>query len=312
MMKNQDLVAQLRKSPWIREKQFGCVSSFNPTREAWDKDHSGDIGVTARGLYVNTGTGDIIARGYDKFFNVGENAENELSALKQKLEFPLYAYKKENGYLGLISYNQEKDSFFFATESMIGDSHAKRLEEIFYREDPRLVKTLALLRKEPITLVVEVIDPANDPYIIEYDRPHLVVLDMVYNELQFSHVPYEVLALFCDFLHLKCKQRLHCFMSWDSFERTAKCWDSETYTSIGGKPIEGFVLEDRNGYMFKYETAYYRNRSAMRRILCGMSDPFLSWYAQALRDGKVKMTDDVLVCRNIYKSEQGKEAMLHG
>ena len=83
------------------EKRFGDVSSFNFSREAFYKKHWDEISTKARGLFINTKTNKIVARSYDKFFAVDERNETRISNLQNTLKFPMTAYLKENGFLGM-------------------------------------------------------------------------------------------------------------------------------------------------------------------------------------------------------------------
>lgn len=86
------LVEQMRKSPYIREKRFGNISSFNFTKKAFYGQHWDELTVRARGLFVDTREMRIVARGYDKFFELPKEGVN--------CTYPLRVYRKENGFSG--------------------------------------------------------------------------------------------------------------------------------------------------------------------------------------------------------------------
>lgn len=74
---NSEFLDALRHNDYISEKKLkDNVSSFNFTREAffngiWDLQS-----VKARGLFINSNTADIVARSYDKFYNLEEILDN--------------------------------------------------------------------------------------------------------------------------------------------------------------------------------------------------------------------------------------------
>lgn len=97
-----ELVEKMRTSKYIYEKQFGRVSSFNFTKQAFEKGVWDSLINKARGLYIDTVDYKIVARSYDKFFNINERPETILNNLQYKLQFPVVAYVKENGFLGIV------------------------------------------------------------------------------------------------------------------------------------------------------------------------------------------------------------------
>ena len=65
-----DVILELRKNRYIQEKRYGNISSFNFTKTAfydrvWDEQTT-----KARGLYINVPKQKVVARAYDKFFNI--------------------------------------------------------------------------------------------------------------------------------------------------------------------------------------------------------------------------------------------------
>ncbi len=113
----EDAVIQLRADPAVAEKRFGNISSFNFTREAFREKSWNERTIQARGLYLDTAQSRVAARAYNKFFNIGERPETGWSALQQSLWFPVSCYVKENGFLGLVSWDTEKESLFITTKT---------------------------------------------------------------------------------------------------------------------------------------------------------------------------------------------------
>ena len=97
---------------------MGDISSFNFTRDAFYKKEWNEQTTKARGLFVDTRTNEIVVRGYEKWFRVNEVEETKIMNLKDTLKFSVTAYVKENGFLGLISYNKDTDDLMFATKKI--------------------------------------------------------------------------------------------------------------------------------------------------------------------------------------------------
>ena len=97
-------IEQMRQSPYVKEKELlNGISSFNFTRKAfWDR-HWTAATVKARGLFIDTEQGRIKARSFDKFFTIGERRETKLDILAENFEYPVKAYVKYNGYLGICT-----------------------------------------------------------------------------------------------------------------------------------------------------------------------------------------------------------------
>ena len=108
-IKNElSFVQQMKDSTLVKERKLpDGISSLNFTRKAFQKSEWNELSVKARGMFVDE-DGNIIARSYDKFFNLGEVEETSIDSLRKNLVFPVKVYQKENGFLGILSvYNGE-------------------------------------------------------------------------------------------------------------------------------------------------------------------------------------------------------------
>ena len=111
------LLQKLRASALIKEREFGDISSFNFTKEAFFSKQWNTLTCKARGLFINTHNFSICARSYDKFFNYKEREETSDETLKEKLTYPVNVFVKENGFLGIMSAcnGDSKSAKFFIT-----------------------------------------------------------------------------------------------------------------------------------------------------------------------------------------------------
>lgn len=263
------LVNSLRKSKDVREKSFGNVSAFNFTRNTFYKGNWNDLTTKARGLFIAPDDARIIARGYEKFFKINEREETKIENLSTTLTFPVTAYVKENGYLGLVSWDPYTDDFFFATKGSVAGDMVEVFKRLFFAAlaagENKTAELKDFIKNKDITLAFEVIDPVNDPHIIEYDSAHIVLLDAIKNTVGFSRLSYLELLLIAGFCCFQVKEKAAEFTTWQDFYAWYKDASAPDYL-YHGTPVEGFVLEDLTGSMTKLKTAYYNNWKFMRSV----------------------------------------------
>lgn len=205
----------------------------------------------------------VVACSYNKFFNIGERPETEMDSLRENLVFPVCAYVKSNGFLAMISADPTEDGkLFIASKSTNEGDFAGYIRDV-------LDKTLTTaqqeefaeyLRKNDCTAVFECIDPIHDPHIVEYSHPHLVLLDLVYNDFNYSHAGYYTLIDVAGHFGFYCKVLSKVIANWQEFESFIDKWAARAY-------IEGFVFEDADGFMVKYKTPWYKNWKKARGVL---------------------------------------------
>ena len=268
-----DYLKALRESPYVYEKKLNNgISSFNFTREAFWGKHWTDMAVKARGLFIDTVNYRVKARSYDKFFHVGERRETELSEIdKWRDGYYVTAYVKENGYLGICSWDKD-DTLFCASKSTDEGWFADRFREILLETLGDNVKDFShYLHFENLSAVFEVIDPENDAHIIEYDKPQVILLDLIYNEwepgdLYFLNKCYEILDMVGIRFGLQVKKRAAELWSYEDIVNFYNKVTAPGY-KYKGHFIEGFVLEGANGEHAKIKTEYYTFWKQMRNAI---------------------------------------------
>lgn len=296
----EDLVEKLRASKYIKEKQFGDVSSFNFTRRAFYNDVWDNLTEKARGLYINTKTNQIVARGFDKFFNIGERPDTSLQELAQKVKYPVAAYQKENGFLGLVGFDHANNEPIITSKSDMNGPYAGYVKEnlLAMVGEDGLKKVTEFVKENNCTLALEICDKERDPHIIEYPESDVFLLAVIYNELDFKQMPFEEAQKVAQDLGLNCKQLI-------AVINNEKEW-LEFFEKDHGE-IEGFVLEDSTGYMVKRKTPYYDYWKHKRYLLESsgsktQSDDdyrFLTWFAQTGLDWNT----NIIKIRKIWESE---------
>lgn len=262
-----ETVEAMRKNRFIIEKQFGNISSFNFSKEAfldgvWNKQT-----IVARGLYINTRTMNVVARGFNKFFNINERPETKLEMLQYSLQFPVTCYVKENGYLGLVSYNEETDDLFITSKSTPeGDFSAWLREAVYSKMTPEaIVKMKEMAKNDKVTFVFENVDMKHDPHIIEYPKSELYLLAIIKNDIKFAQYDYDQVVNIGNELGLKVKVKAYTINSYSEFFDWYNEVTAEGY-EYDGRIIEGFVIEDANGFMVKVKLNYYSFWKCMRAV----------------------------------------------
>lgn len=262
-----DAIIGLRQNRFIQEKQYGNISSFNFTKQAFYDKVWDDQTTKARGLYINVPKQKVVARAYDKFFNINERPETKLDMLQYKLTFPAVAYVKENGFLGIVSYNEEDESLFVTTKSCPDGDYAGWLKDMLEAKVPAETreKMRTYARDNNVSFVFECVDMKNDPHIIEYPESKLFLLDIVYNDMQYRKYSFEQMCSVADEFGLTHKEKAFVLESWQEFFDWYYKVVSEDY-KYNGREIEGFVVEGADGYMVKLKLAYYNFWKFMRSI----------------------------------------------
>lgn len=262
-----DLIIALRSSNNIMEKKYGNISSFNFTKTAFYDAAWDEMTTKARGLYINIPRQKIVARAYDKFFNVNERPETEFEKLQDTLTFPVTAYVKENGYLGIVSCDEENDSLFITTKSNPTGDFAVWLREALEKRlsAEKLDELKEYTKVNNVSFVFENVDMERDPHIIDYPESKLILLDIIYNDIEFKKYDYEQMCAIAERFGFECKERACTLANWQEFYD----WYNDVTTDDyrwNGRIIEGFVIEDVKGYMVKKKLTYYNFWKFMRSI----------------------------------------------
>lgn len=262
-----DTLIALRANRYIREKKFGNISSFNFTSKAFYDKVWDEQTTKARGLYLDTVKGKVAARAYDKFFNVNERPETKFDMLQHKLQFPVTVYVKENGFLGIVSYNEYEDDLFIASKSTIDSQFAGWLRDMLYEKvsPHNLTAMKAFIRENHVSFVFECVDMAHDPHIIEYPQSGLYLLDIVHNQMDFARFAYDEMRHVADRFGLTPKEKAFEIATWQEFFDWYYDVLKEDY-EYRGRKIEGFVIEDSAGYMTKLKLAYYNFWKFLRGV----------------------------------------------
>lgn len=252
--------------------------SINFSRMAFKKKAWNDMTIKARGLFVDKVSGEVKLRSFEKFFNYQElTGTTDKRSLQANLKFPVKLWLKENGYLGILSVIDDK--FVFATKSVINSEYVDWFKELFYTQfsmdEIELIKQF--ITENNCSLVFEVITK-HDPHIIKYDEDKLVLLQAIKNQLEYETVDYTSLFFVTS---VEPKWLVDTVDGWESLEKYFKLADQSE--------IEGYVIEDQTGFMFKYKGKYYSDWKRRR----GLADLYKRTYTSKFPFARCLDTLDV-------------------
>jgi len=253
------------------------IAAINFTKKAFDNGIWDSITIKARGLFVAIDKElqpdeiKVIARGYQKFFNVGERYGFKTRDIRE-LAYPILAYEKANGYLGLLSVDDrdpENPKWFISSKSSTTGDFALKFREMI---TPSLTEQLMeKMKREEVTLVFEVVEPEWDPHIEKYNEPELVILDAIKKDINFEKLPYERLPEFIEkmqpqTINVREKKLIKKCEGFNDYWGLVKEVNLQPLLSNNG--IEGYVFEDASEipHMFKLKTDWYSFWKYMRSL----------------------------------------------
>lgn len=204
------LLDDMTASPLIRTRTLegrDDITACNFTRDAFRNAEWTALSTAARGLFLATSDGDtVVARGYEKFFNIGEPSGYEtlhafcLAAAETGADTVTLA-RKANGYLALIAPDPHGDGLLVLSKSGITDysREAERLLHEQFARNAEIMARKAAIRygirdlrdaltngERTFTLACEVLSDRDPHLIAEIDHNTLIALDVIANEQTFS------------------------------------------------------------------------------------------------------------------------------
>lgn len=308
------IITQLRNASGIKEKDLGNnISSFNFTRRTFYSGNWNAMTCKARGLFVDVEKDKVVARSYDKFFNIGERHESELEHLLHTFKGKITCYKKENGFLGILS--KVNGELFFATKSSNDGEFAEYFKTIYNNSSINKDAVEKYLSENDVSLIFEVIDIVNDPHIIKYDESKIVLLDIINNDYDFVRKPYNELQEIAKELNCECKS---IYAEFDDVREFHKWYLENTDEDDMSKDdIEGVVIEN-NGFMTKLKFPYYKFWKFMRSLkesvqknrkinLGSLYNAEANYfYAWLKKQDEETLSKDIITLREMYFKEKGE------
>lgn len=255
-----------------------CSWKFNE----WDY-YKQLIPCQARGLF--TCNGQIVVRGYDKFFNVNEVPFTKYDHLRASTTGPYDLTVKENGciiFVGGLSdgtllvcskHSTGERLDLTRNHATEGELQLKAQLSSFGKSPSDLAK---LLYENNITLAMELCDDQFEEHILSYKRQEagLYLHGINYNTIDFTTYPIQEVNNFAEEWGFKVVKSFPI----NTFDQLmAFLTDVEKLGTWKGREIEGFVIRcnhtSNNGdffFKFKFEQPYllYRNfREVTKQII---------------------------------------------
>lgn len=255
------LIAQMTENPHVRVRDVTpTVVACNFTRKAFADNIWDEQTITARGLFLDKRTSAVVARGYDKFFGLDEYNGPTLSDYLREVTYPVRISEKANGYLGIIGIIDGELRLLSKSGITDYSENGEAILRDCTTQDQR--DNLRAILSRGFSLLVEVIDPDQDPHIVSYDKKGLVLLDLVRNDEMF--IPMSVIPAGAAL-----------GATADGAVRYAESWiassEAELLRAIqdakASEASEGVVIRDSEGGMVKVKSDWYRRVKAMRRPL---------------------------------------------
>ena len=126
-------------------------------------------------------------------FSVNERPETQEEILTQTVSFPVHAYEKANGFLGITGYSERHGKLVIASKSVTDGTFPGIARDVIEEAigPDGMERMLRFNRDQQASLVFEIEDPERDPHIIKLDKPRIVLLGCVRRSESFEQAPYE-------------------------------------------------------------------------------------------------------------------------
>ena len=252
---------KMLNSPYVvaKPQEDHNLISLNFSRKAFQKNIWNAATIHARGLFVDATTGDVKMRSYNKFFYIDTDPTGE------HLQFPAVAYKKYNGFLGIMSVVD--GDIVLASKSTAQGPFKELFQEIWNTLDDNDISTLKDLSEQNNCSFVFEVCHVDDKHIIDFNENHLYLLDAIPNtyntagitvDTQFSQAILQQVKPVSEALSLK--------EELCTFNDRAEL-DAYVDAHRNDHTLEGMVLVDDRGYMCKEKFLYYIKVKQLRGYL---------------------------------------------
>lgn len=257
---------KMLNSPYVvaKPQEDHNLISLNFSRKAFQKNIWNAQTIHARGLFVDATTGDVKMRSYNKFFYIDTDPTGE------HLQFPAVAYKKYNGFLGIMSVVD--GDIVLASKSTTQGPFKELFQEIWNTLDVHDINTLKDLSEQNNCSFVFEVCHVDDKHIIDFNENHLYLLDAIPNaynpngitvDTQFSQAILQQVTPVSEALSLK--------EELCTFNDRAEL-DAYVDAHRNDHTLEGMVLVDDRGYMCKEKFLYYVKIKQLRGYLRNYSN----------------------------------------
>ncbi|KAJ3192571.1 hypothetical protein HK101_006310 [Irineochytrium annulatum] len=236
------------------------VTSYTCPEHLYTKDPP-VLPTLARGLFVRQnkkGANEIVVRGYDKFFNVGETTWTSRDNLRARTVGPYEVTVKENGCIIFIS---QVEGEILVTSKHAVQVHAAKgmewLERHLKDAGSNKEELAAFLKEHDVTAVFELADDDFEEHILEYPegKRGLYLHGINENKPYFETWPSAKVQDFATRFGVFVVD----YLTFDTFDEvmkfTGECGETGSY---GGRAVEGFVVRCRSGHEGKTMPVFFK------------------------------------------------------
>jgi len=252
----------------LNTKEKGDLILFDYNKIIQFKQDWDEISLQARGIVFNKKTGEIIARGFSKFFNYeelhGEAGKRLPKAFQPNFEGDFIVLNKLDGSMGLTySY---KDEWHINTRGAFESDQAVWAKKWFDKN----IKTDKMSKS--FTYIFEIIYPDNR-IVVDYGKKEMLSLIGMIDKRDGSEESYHSMKAHSHFMGCEITERYY----FEKFEDIFTARDKLTMNE------EGYVITFRNGYKFKLKGEEY---CKVHRMLSSLT-PLHFWRSIDLTDFKI-------------------------
>ena len=275
-------------------------------------------------MFVTPEEEKVVARSYNKFFNLNERSNTRLKNLDENMTLPVTVSSKVNGFLGIMTVY--KDEFLFLSKSTDGSKFSQLFKDTFLDHANVLgidmVSLKEFIKREDVSLVFEVVDNDKDPHIIKYENKGVVLLDVFKNQLEeelLDKHAYKELELFVKPEEFTINNHDELMDYVKGFNKGIDIRTSPVLENVGEKISqynEGVILTDAEGFRIKIKGAYYNVWKSVRPIiyqrLAGKrgypKDRFGEEFLEFISDYRREtITDSLLIEREEFVKQYNKD-----
>lgn len=254
-----NLLDGMRANPNVRVRPVkgeADVYACNFTRDAFRNHRWDEYSSAARGLFLDH-EGHVVMRGFEKFFNLGENDTVTLDKVLDHDAYPVRVERKENGFLGLIGAAPDGRLRCWSKSGLT--DYSPLIERLLHETVADRADDLwRILNDRNVTMAVEVVDMESDRHIVGYDNSRLFLLHCIRNAETFAIDPDAERLLVESF-------------DFDRPEILCECRDrgelEKAIADARASEREGVVLYYADGWMVKIKSDHYLRVKSLRPVL---------------------------------------------
>lgn len=226
-----DGIPNWRSYGYVTVRRMNNLLIFNYNTMAQYENRWNFFERVSRGLIIDFKTGEIVARGFDKFFNWNESEPRTNAPIVSVME-------KMDGSLGILYRHDEQ--YKIATRGSFDGEQALWATEFLNQH-----YQLNGLNPE-LTLLFEIIYPENR-VVVDYGQREDLVLIAARNRFTGDYLPFETVKSLSEQYGFSLP-KTYAFDSVQSIVKTVAEFDSNN---------EGFVVEFADGQRFKFKSPRY-------------------------------------------------------